>query len=78
VVHRADRGQRVSFFFTAERWRGEPRNMEPHKADDFGWFPLEHLPDNMVPYVRRAIHSWRSGQCYGESGWDDESASSAV
>ena len=35
VVHRADRGQRVGFFFRALRWRGEPRNMEPHKADDF-------------------------------------------
>ena len=27
VVHRADRGQRVSFFFAALRWRGEPRNL---------------------------------------------------
>ena len=26
VVHRADRGQRVGFFFSALRWRGEPRN----------------------------------------------------
>ena len=55
VVHRADRGQRVGFFFRALRWRGEPRNMEPHKADDFRWFALDALPDEMVPYVRRAI-----------------------
>jgi ADP-ribose pyrophosphatase YjhB (NUDIX family) len=70
VVHRADRGERVSFFFSAGRWRGEPRNMEPHKADDFGWFPLDALPDNMVPYVRRAIERWRAGAFYGESGWN--------
>jgi 8-oxo-dGTP diphosphatase len=70
VVHRADRGQRVGFFFSARRWRGEPRNMEPHKADDFRWFPLAALPDPMVPYVRRAIVGWRAGQCYSESGWD--------
>jgi 8-oxo-dGTP diphosphatase len=70
VVHRADRGERVSFFFAAERWRGEPRNMEPHKADDFRWVPLDALPDNMVPYVRRAIERWRVGVFYGESGWD--------
>ena len=70
VVHRADRDERVSFFFRAECWRGEPRNLEPHKADDFRWFPLDHLPDNMVPYVRAAIERWRAGVLYGESGWD--------
>ena len=70
VVHRADRGQRVGFFFSAHRWRGEPRNMEPHKADELRWFPLEALPDAMVPYVRRAIECWRAGACYSESGWN--------
>jgi 8-oxo-dGTP diphosphatase len=70
VVHRADRGQRVGFFFSACRWRGEPRNMEPHKAGDFGWFPLDALPDDMVAYVRRAIELWRAGEAYSESGWD--------
>jgi 8-oxo-dGTP diphosphatase len=70
VVHRADRGQRVGFFFSARCWRGEPRNMEPHKADDFRWVPLDALPDDMVPYVRRAIELWRAGRCYSESGWN--------
>lgn len=70
VVHRADRGQRVGFFFCARRWRGEPRNMEPHKADDFRWFPLAALPDGMVPYVRRAIECCRAGEGYSESGWE--------
>jgi ADP-ribose pyrophosphatase YjhB (NUDIX family) len=69
VVHRADRGERVSFFFNALRWRGEPRNMEPHKAGDLRWFPFAALPENMVPYVRAAIERWRSGVFYGESGW---------
>ena len=70
VVHRADRGQRIGFFFSASRWRGEPRNMEPHKASELGWFPLDALPDTMVPYVHRAIERWRAGERYGESGWN--------
>jgi 8-oxo-dGTP diphosphatase len=69
VVHRADRGERVSFFFAAERWRGEVRNLEPHKASELRWFPLDALPEPMVPYVRRAIERWRRGELYGESGW---------
>jgi hypothetical protein len=43
---------------------------EPDKADDFGWFPLDRLPHNMVPYVRSAIERWRAGAFYGESGWE--------
>jgi 8-oxo-dGTP diphosphatase len=69
VVHRADRGERVSFFFTATRWQGEVRNMEPHKASELAWCPLDALPDDMVPYVRQAIERWRRGELYGESGW---------
>ena len=69
VVHRADRGQRVSLFFEATRWRGEPRNTEPHKASELGWFALDALPADMVPYVRQAIERWRAGAFYGESGW---------
>ena len=69
VVHRADRGERVSFFFAVEHWRGEVRNREPHKASDMGWYPLDALPADMVPYVRRAIERWRAGEFYGESGW---------
>jgi ADP-ribose pyrophosphatase YjhB (NUDIX family) len=69
VVHRHDRGERVGFFFAATRWRGEPTNMEPEKCDDLSWFPLDRLPDNMVPYVRQTIERWRAGAHYGESGW---------
>ena len=69
VVHRADRGERVSFFFAAIRWRGEVRNLEPHKASELRWFPLDQLPADMVLYVRQAIERWRKGELYGESGW---------
>ena len=69
IVHRADRGERVSFFFTATRWQGEVRNMEPHKASELRWVSLDALPDDMVPYVRQAIERWRRGELYGESGW---------
>ena len=69
VVHRADRDERVSFFFAATRWQGEVRNLEPDKASELRWFPLDRLPDDMVPYVRAAIERWRAGELYGESGW---------
>lgn len=57
---------RVDFFFAAETWDGEPKNREPEKCDDIGWFPLDRLPDNMVPEVRQAIESFRNDIFYSE------------
>ena len=46
---------RVDFFFKAEKWNGEVKNMEPHKCDDLQWFPLNKLPENMTFHVREAL-----------------------
>jgi ADP-ribose pyrophosphatase YjhB (NUDIX family) len=62
--------ERVDFFFTAQRWDGQPTNRDPHKCDDLAWHPADDLPPNMVPYVRAAIEHFGQGQPYAEFGWD--------
>lgn len=69
VMHRRGEDERVSFFFTAGRWTGEPRNLEPEKCGDLSWFTLDALPVNMVSYVRAAIERTRHGSTYSEFGW---------
>ena len=69
VMHRKATQERVSFFFTTQRWVGEPRNMEPEKCSDLSWFRSDALPPNMVPYVRVAIERVRRGESYSEFGW---------
>lgn len=44
--------ERVDFFFTARRWTGEPRIVEPAKCADLRWFRLDDLPDPVVPHER--------------------------
>ncbi len=61
--------ERIAFFFKAERWQGDIRNMEPGKCDDLQWFPLSKLPDNTVSYISKAIDCCMSGQNYCEFGW---------
>jgi ADP-ribose pyrophosphatase YjhB (NUDIX family) len=69
VVHRKSNEERIDFFILAKRWKGEPRNMEPHKCDDLNWFEMDRLPDNTIPYIRQAIGCFRKGVFYSEHGW---------
>ncbi len=42
--------ERIDFFFTCRSWRGEPRVVEPEKAAAMQWFPLDALPEPVVPH----------------------------
>jgi 8-oxo-dGTP diphosphatase len=59
VVHTMHRitaqGERICFFLTTEKWQGEPTIMEPDKCDGLGWFDLDNLPSNTIPYIRFVI-----------------------
>ena len=62
VMHNSYGLGRMAFFFEVCSWIGEVTNREPEKCDDLRWFPLNELPDPMVPYIRQAIDSYRTEQ----------------
>jgi 8-oxo-dGTP diphosphatase len=53
--------ERVDFFLTCRTWAGEPRLLEPVKAADLRWFPLDDLPDPVVPHERFVLEGFRDG-----------------
>lgn len=70
VLHRKEPNEeRVNFFFTAKRWGGEPKIIEPHKCDDLSWFEIDNLPTNVIPYIKQAINCFRNKIFYSEIGW---------
>ncbi|HEU5375755.1 MAG TPA: NUDIX domain-containing protein [Ktedonobacteraceae bacterium] len=69
VMHRKSGNERVDFFLTARSWSGELHNCEPHKCDELNWFELDKLPENLVPYVRRALENYRAGRWFDSYGW---------
>ena len=71
VMHRNEGDERVDFFLHVLAWRGEPLNNEPNKCDDIYWEHVDSLPDNTIPYVRRAIQNHRKGIRFDEFGWQD-------
>jgi 8-oxo-dGTP diphosphatase len=63
--------ERIDFFFTTNKWKGEIKNMEPNKCDDLSWFPINELPENIIPYINKAITCYTKGEKYCEFGWEE-------
>ena len=70
VVHRLSPDQEyMDFFFVAQKWSGEAVIKEKDKCDDLSWFPLNNLPNNILPHVADAIKNYQYKVPFFESGW---------
>jgi 8-oxo-dGTP diphosphatase len=63
TLYRAD-CERIDLFFMTAKWQGEIKNMEPERCSDLKWFPLDDLPENTIPYIRKAIDCYKEGIKY--------------
>lgn len=54
--------ERVDFFLECRRWTGQPRLVEPDKAADLRWFPLDALPEQVVPHERAVFEALARGR----------------
>jgi 8-oxo-dGTP diphosphatase len=74
LVHVVDRqGTETEFYvfvFKPQLWQGVPFNSEPDKHDDMRWFPLDKLPEKLIPAHRQAIELSQDGIAYSQHGWD--------
>ncbi|HSL28491.1 MAG TPA: NUDIX domain-containing protein [Anaerolineales bacterium] len=69
VMHRMNGDERVDFFVHVRSWQGEPSNTEPEKCDELRWANIHELPDNVIPYVRKALQNHQAGVRFDEFGW---------
>jgi len=69
VMHRKEEDIRVDFFFLADDTIQTPRNAEPDKCDKVGWFDLQNLPENTIPFIRQGITQYFQKSIYSEIGW---------
>ncbi len=74
IMHRRAEGpggvERLDFSLTARRWGGGVTNREPEKCAALDWDLLGGLPQNVVPYVRRALESYRGRKWFDTFGWE--------
>lgn len=71
VMHRTSDDERLDFFLVAHSWAGQVTNQEPDKCDRLAWFELDDLPQNVIPYVRKALENYRLGNWFDSFGWDN-------
>jgi 8-oxo-dGTP diphosphatase len=69
VMHRKSNDERIDFFLAATSWSGEITNREPDKCDRLAWFDVDGLPENVIPYVKRALDNYRKGSWFDSFGW---------
>jgi 8-oxo-dGTP diphosphatase len=69
VMHRKEDEERVDFFVCVQAWKDNPFNNEPDKCDELVWTDFKSLPENTVPYVRKAIENHLNGVVFDEFGW---------
>lgn len=54
----------LGFYFIAYEWKGEPKNNEPNECSEIRWFDSDKLPDDMSPFARRVIETYKGGGDY--------------
>lgn len=72
TMHREsnDNLEYIDFFLIANKWEGEPKVAEPDKCDEIRWFPLDNLPETLLPYVKKAIECYHENIHFSEFNWE--------
>ena len=66
LSHRVKEPTYYDLYFEVRDWTGEPAIQEPEKCSAMGWFPVDGLPQDMIPNRRRTFLLARSGVAYSE------------
>ena len=66
VAHRIKESTYYDFYFEIRTWTGEPSIREPEKCSGMAWFPVDDLPQDMIPNRRRTFMFLRTGMRYSE------------
>lgn len=70
VMHRkSENREQVDYFFTCDNYEGQVKIMEKDKCDELSFYDLDQLPNNVIPYIRKAIEFYQSKIPFSVYGW---------
>lgn len=59
----------IDIYFEITKWKGEPKNAEPHVHSELAWLDPKKLPKNVVASVKYSLEQIEAGNTYAEYGW---------
>jgi len=70
VMHRKtpDR-ESIDYFLTCKKYEGKITIMERNKCDELNFYPLDCLPNNVIPYVKKGIENYLNHKPFSIFGW---------
>ena len=54
----------ITIGFLCRDFEGEPKVLEPDEITEWGWFPLDALPDPMFPPSMKMVNNYKSKQIF--------------
>ncbi len=66
----------INVFFTADKYEGTPKIMEPDKCDNLQWFNIDELPENTIMRVRNVLTNMQKGIIYDDGNFSHQKAKS--
>jgi ADP-ribose pyrophosphatase YjhB (NUDIX family) len=59
----------MDMFFRANSYKGAVKNLEPHKCDELGFYPISALPQNIETYIPKVLDCVKKDIFFSEFGW---------
>ncbi|NBI29695.1 NUDIX hydrolase [Chengkuizengella marina] len=72
VMHRNNiKNEWIDFYVKIDSWQGEIVNIEPDKCEELKWFKVNKLPNNLIPFIRKAIEKNHKHMWFESFGWEN-------
>ena len=59
AIRRGDNSNYFNYFFTTDKFEGDPSIKEPNKCDELIWCNIKDLPENIIVAEKRAIENYQ-------------------
>lgn len=70
VMHRkTPERESIDYFLTCQKYSGQIQIMEKDKCDELTFYYLNHLPTNVIPYIRQALEYYQNDIPFSLYGW---------
>lgn len=69
ALYKQETADIIDFFIYADKYQGNLANNEPDKCSELKFFPINQLPDNILPHVKHVIETFfENKHCMIECG----------